>query len=134
MKVSVPHFTTIFDFYCTKYSFANYSFAEILLHILQFPQNTENVRLSYAKYSMTCCTNYSFSEILLRDIQEFCCAKYSFVQKLLRKIQDWILRLVYANYRCCANYNKPYSYLVFICHQIFTQISFISFVISFGKI
>ena len=77
IEVSVAHFTTIFDFYCTKYSFANYSFAEILLHILQFPQNTENVRLCYAKYSMTCCANYSFSEILLRKIQEL----------LLRKIQ-----------------------------------------------
>ena len=44
MKVIVPHFTTLFDFYSAKYSFANYSFVVILLRILQFPQNTENVR------------------------------------------------------------------------------------------
>ena len=81
MKVSVPHFTTIFDFYCTKYSFANYSFAEILLHILQFPQNTGNIRLCYAKYSMTCCANDSFSEILLRKIQEILLRKIQFSHK-----------------------------------------------------
>ena len=77
MKVIVPHFTTLFDFYSAKYSFANYSFVVILLRILQFPQNTENVRSCYANYNLKCCAKYSFSESMLRKIQEL----------LLRKIQ-----------------------------------------------
>ena len=77
MKVIVPHFTTLFDFYSAKYSFANYSFVVILLRILQFLQNTENVRFCYAKYNLKCCAKYSFSETLLRKIQ----------QLLLHKIQ-----------------------------------------------
>ena len=49
----------------------------ILLRILQFLQNTENVTFCYAKYNLKCCAKYSFSETLLREIQEL----------LLRKIQ-----------------------------------------------
>ena len=49
----------------------------ILLRILQFLQNAENVRFCYAKYHLKCCTKYSFSKTLLRKIQEL----------LLRKIQ-----------------------------------------------
>ena len=77
MKVIFPHFTTLFDFYFSKYSFVNYSFIVILLRILQFLQNTENVTFCYAKYNLKCCAKYSFSETLLREIQEL----------LLRKIQ-----------------------------------------------
>ena len=107
MKVIVPHFTTLFDFYSAKYSFANYSFVVILLRILQFPQNTENVRSCYANYNLKCCAKYSFSEKLLRKIQKLLLRKIQIFQKLLCKIQDRMLRLLCANYKCCAKYNKP---------------------------
>ena len=77
MKVIVPHFTTFFEIYFAKYSFANYSFVAILLCILQFLQNTENAGYCYAKYNLKCYAKYSFSNTMLRKIQEL----------LLRKIQ-----------------------------------------------
>ena len=55
---------------------ANYSFSSILLHILQFSQNTEKLLCSYAKYSL-----------------KFC-AKYKSVNKMLRKIQYILLRKI----------------------------------------
>ena len=59
--------------------FANYSFLNVVLRILQFSQNTENNELCYAKYRIKCY------------------AKYNFFNRMLHKIQDILLRKIQIN-------------------------------------
>ena len=84
---------TVTIYFCCAF----YSLRKLQLSVGNVSQNTTYNAAQNTNFPKHCCAKYRI----------LCCAKYKLSLKLLRKIQKMMLRLDCANYRCCANYNKP---------------------------